>query len=70
MKIALNRRFSHRVDVVLPRVLVDLKVEDAHAKVRLEHLDRLRNKTIPCFFGRFPYVCPEPVLVKGSFLYI
>jgi hypothetical protein len=58
MKIALNRRFSHRVDVVLPRVLVDLKVEDAHAKVCLEHLDRLRNKTI-LFSGGFPMFVPS-----------
>jgi hypothetical protein len=29
-----------------------------------------RHKTHPLFFECFPYVCPEPVLVKCSFLYI
>jgi hypothetical protein len=36
----------------------------------MSRLIRSIERKTPFFFECFPYVCPEPVLVKRSFLYI
>jgi hypothetical protein len=42
----------------------------ASARVDFHHSDSTNTKPTTVFFECFPYVCPEPVLVKSSFLYI
>eukprot|EP01046_Picozoa_sp_COSAG06_P047841 COSAG06_NODE_7037_length_2663_cov_1.815984_1_plen_83_part_00 len=53
------------------RVCVYIIIYIMHAGVVIiDEFNRLLGAENATLFLRFPYVCPEPVLAKGSFLYI